>query len=126
MKVPEFRKVNRGETGPLPEGVELAIEHLEKQIEAITNAIMRLDFWNNFLGDVKTVSVIHNTPTTFKLSKLTVAPEGAIILASPGRTVTGFAWSRVDQLHVQITVLFSGSPTTASNVTLAIFGQGGD
>lgn len=78
-----------------------------------------VDIDNNLLAERQTVSVIHNVPTTVKMRKLAQTPFLVRAGYASGHVVTGCSITGYNNDGtVQITVQFSGAPTTAIATTL--------
>lgn len=123
MKVPGFKRLNKGDVPGLPVGFYTFMDHIQEQLDLVSQAVGgRLTLLENFrIEPYRRVQLKHNTLYTMKLQSLKSSPSGIIVLESTVMTV-GQYWERVGQDKIAIKLLFDGAPTDPVEVVLAIMG----
>ena len=123
MKVPGFKRLNKGDVPGLPEGFYTFMDHIQEQVDLVSQAVGgRLTILENFRSEpYRTVQLKHNVLYTLKLQSLKSSPSGILVLESAVPTV-GQYWERLGQDKIAVKLLFDGAPTDPVEVVITILG----
>ncbi len=122
MKVPEYRRLNRGDIPGMPEKFYVFADHIQEQLDLLSQALAgKLTHENDLAEPIRAFFLKHGIWTSIRLSSLKTSPQEVKVLHA-NTLITGFAWKKVDQDRIQVRALFEGPPDEAVRTTLEIRG----
>lgn len=127
MRIQTWRRLPIEELGEMDartrHNFELLLAAINPQIENLTTALQRkLNFGDNFNGEVATVRVKHNKEISYRL-KSARGPVKDAWITYPGRySAASLAWAVVDQNNLVLKVTWPDTPAGEFDVRLILLG----
>lgn len=124
MKIPNFRRFNRGDYPTLnTDDGERFLEQLNEVLETLISALQgQLSYSDNFNSEQKTLSLSEDTSMVIRLSKLHGDVKDVRVMNPDLYDYVHVAWEPIMRNEVRVKISFDSAPTEDTEVTLLFLG----